>query len=55
MFTGIYEADIYYGEALLLGTQDYEGLQYRVYWEGDGRNFSGTGVIEPIAWPPTET
>jgi hypothetical protein len=56
MFTGIYDSatSTYYAEALLLGTGDYEGLHFRVHWAGDGIDFTGSGTIEPIAWPPTD-
>lgn len=53
MFTGIYDGATYYGEVLLLGTDAYAGLQYRVYWEGDGIDFAGHGIIEPATWPRT--
>jgi hypothetical protein len=35
-------------DAVLVGTDDYEGLQYRVHWEGVTEPLTITGTIEPI-------
>lgn len=35
-------------EAVLIGTEDYAGLQYRVRWEGVTEPLTITGAIEPI-------
>ena len=35
-------------EAVLIGSGDYEGLQYRVRWEGVSEPLTITGTIEPV-------